>query len=135
MIIDSIKTEFENLTITDNTEEELIRFMTDWGHHSGRRDTAILDAMLPDDLIQTTPDGTLLTKAQYLDGLENFPADFRITDYDQQVQIFDAAAIVRAASKLETNENVTRLRYTATFIKRGGKWNVVALHSSHLAAY
>jgi hypothetical protein len=133
MIIDSIKTEFENLTITDNTEEELIRFMTDWGNHSGRRDTATLAEMLPDDLIQTMHDGRVLTKAQYLDGLKNLPADFRITGYDQQAQIFDQTAIVRARYELEMSENIMHQRYTATFIKRGGKWNVVALHSNLLS--
>jgi hypothetical protein len=130
MMLNSIDTEYEQIIMTNNTEQELIRFMTDWGNLSGRRDTAGLAQILPDDLIQTRHDGRVLTKTEYLEGLKNFPADFCITDYDQQAQIFDQTAIVRATYKLEMNGNAMHLRYTATFIKRAGKWQPIALHSS-----
>ena len=122
---------YENET-TNDAGRELIRFMNDWGNISGRRDTAALDRMLPDDLVLTMFDGRVLTKAEYLDGLKNIPADFTITDYDQTAQIFDHTAIVRAAYKLEMDDREMHLRYTATFIKRADNWNVVALHSSVL---
>ncbi|SRR5215204_2382573 len=130
MMLDPIKTEFENVSITSTTEQELIRFMTDWGNLSGKRDVAALVRILSDDLIQTTFDGRVLTKTEYLEGLVNIPEDFRITDYDQTAQIFDQTAIVRAAYKLEMSAQVMNLRYTATFINRAGNWDVIALHSS-----
>jgi len=134
MMIDSVNSDDENIILADNPGQELIRFMTDWGNISGRRDAAALDSMLPDELIITMADSTVMTKAEYLDGFKNIPADFTVTDYDQKAQIFDHAAIVRARYVLEMNGSETHLRYTATFIKRNGKWDVVALHSSPLAS-
>jgi hypothetical protein len=133
MMIDPVNSDEDNTILTTDPGQELIRFMTDWGNISGLRDAAVLDEMLPDDLIITMADSTVMTKAEYLDGFKNIPADFIIIDYDQQAQIFDHAAIVRARCVLEMNGSETHLRYTATFIKRGGKWDVVALHSSPLA--
>ena len=132
-MIDSVNSDEDNAILINTPGQELIRFMTDWGDLSGQRDAAALNEMLPDELIITTADSTVLTKAEYLDGFKNIPADFTVTDYDQRAQIFDHAAIVRARCVLETNGSETHLRYTATFIKRGGKWDVVGLHSSPLA--
>jgi hypothetical protein len=127
MMLDPIRTCDDDPPI--DAGHELIQFMTDWGALAGRRDALTLDRMLPDDLIITRFDGKILTKADYLDALRALPADFRLTDYGQTTQIFDRTAIVRAAYKLEMRGEI-HLRYTATFIKRREKWEVVALHSS-----
>lgn len=111
---------------------KLIQFMTDWGNASGKRDTAALDRMLPDSLILTHFDGRVQRKAEYLDAIKKMPADFTIKDYDQEVDIYDNTAIVRARYVMTMGGNEMQLRYTTTFIKRKGRWETVAFHSSPL---
>jgi hypothetical protein len=132
MMLDSIDPDFEALTLPATTEQELLRFMHDWHKLSEKRDAARLDRMLPEDLVITTSDGRVLTKREFLDNLKNMPDDFRLRDHEKTVQIFDHTAIVRAGYVLEMNGTSKNLRYTATFIKRGGRWEVVSLQSSLL---
>jgi len=116
------------------TEQELIRFMTEWGDASGRRDTATLDRILPDDLVLTQFNGRVESKTQYLEAVKNIPSNFTIKDSEQQVSIYGKTAIVRARYTLTIGEQVLNLRYTTTFLKRGGRWQPVALHSSPIIA-
>ena len=133
MMLDSFDAEYEIAAANNSTEQELIRFMNEWGTLLGLRDAAALARILPDDLILTTFDGLILNKAEYLDSVKNIPDTLRLTDYDQQAQIFDQTAILRAACKLEIEAQIINLCYTATFVKRAEKWDVVAMHSSVLS--
>ncbi len=103
------------------TDQELIWFMTEWGDASGRRDTAALDRMLPDDMVLTQFNGKVENKRQYLEASKNIPSDFTIKDSEQEVTIYGKTAIVRARYALTIGEQVLNLRYTTTFLKRGGK--------------
>lgn len=132
MMLDSIDPDFDPLTLTDTTELELIRFMNDWHKHSEKRNLVALDRMLPEDLVITTSDGRVLSKREFLETIKNMPEDFRLKDHEKEVQIFDHTAIVRAGYVLEMGGNARNLRYTATFINRGGRWEVVSLQSSLL---
>lgn len=131
-MLDSIDPEFEVPTLPETTARELMRFMTDWNRLSEKRDTAALDAMLPEDLIITASDGRVLDKRQFLDTIRKMPEDFHLTEHKQTVQIFEHTAIVRAGYEIEIAGNLKKLRYTATFIKRDGRWEVVSLQSSLL---
>jgi hypothetical protein len=129
MMLNSIDEPEVTNQMTTSTEQNLIQFMTDWGNISGRRDTAALAEMLPDDLVLTMADGTFLTKAQYLDGFSTIPVDFTIADFDQQATIYNEAAIVTARYIFAIGGRETPMRYTTTFIKREGHWQPVAFHS------
>lgn len=114
-----------------NATYELIQFMNDWCEISARRDVAALDAMLADDLVCTTSDGRVLTKSEYLAVIGSLPADFRITAFDQTAQILADTGIVRAIYRVQyADHEAIHVRTTATFIKRAGKWTVVAVHSN-----
>ena len=118
---------------TNKVEQQLIQFMTDWGDLSGRRDTAAIDRMLPDDITLSIPDGRFLTKAQYLEGFKNIPGDFTLKDSEQQVRVFGNAAIVTARYVVTAGGNAETFRYTTTFIKRQGRWQPVAFQGTRLA--
>ncbi|MBS1793873.1 MAG: nuclear transport factor 2 family protein [Acidobacteria bacterium] len=125
--------EEQTALLKNNTEYELIRFMSDWGHLSGRRDTTALELMLPDDLVVTTAEGAVFDKERYLDNFRTIAEDFTIVNYDQQAQLFGAAAVVRARYLLTAGGRESRLCYTATFVRRFERWEIVALHSSPVA--
>lgn len=104
---------------------KLIQFMTNRGNASGKRDTAALDRMLSDSLILTHSDGRVQRKVEYLDSIKAMSADFTLKDYDQELDIYDNMAIVRARYVFTMGGNEMQLCYTATFIKRKGLWNSV----------
>ncbi len=119
---------------TNADAQKLVQFMTDWANLSNKHDTAALDKFLPDDLVLTFQDGQVQTKDEYIAALKKNPDDFTITDYDQKVNIYDKTAIVRARYVVTVGTSAkVEFRYTVTFIKRQGRWEPVAFHSSPLA--
>ncbi len=107
--------------------------MTDWANLSNKQDTAALDKMLPANLVITFQDGEVQTKDEYIHALKKNPGDFTITDYDQKVDLYDRVAIVRARYVVAVGADTkVEFRYTTTFLKRKGRWEPVAFHSSPL---
>jgi ketosteroid isomerase-like protein len=118
---------------TNPDAQKLIQYMTDWANLSNKKDFAALDKMLPDDLVITFQDGEVLTKDEYIAALKKNSGDFTITDYDQKVDLFGKTAIVRARYVVAVGADVKlEFRYTTTFIKRKGRWEPIAFHSSPL---
>jgi ketosteroid isomerase-like protein len=118
---------------TNAEAQKLIQYMTDWANLSNKRDIAALDKMLPTDLVITFQDGEVITKDEYIASLKKNPGDFTITDYDQKVDLYDKTAIVRARYVVAVGADAKlEFRYTTTFLKRKGRWEPIAFHSSPL---
>jgi hypothetical protein len=117
---------------TNAEARQMIQYMTDWANLSNKHDTAALDRMLPDDLVITFQDGEVVTKDEYIAALKRNPPGFTIADYDQKVDLYDKTGIVRARYVVAVKEVKVELRYTVTFLKRKGRWEPVAFHSSPL---
>jgi hypothetical protein len=118
---------------TNAEAQKIIQLMTDWANLSNKHDTAALDKMLPADLVLTFQDGEVQTKDQYIAALKNNPADFTITDYDQRVDLFDdKIAVTRSRYEVTVGNQKLDFRYTTTFLKRKGRWQPIAFHSSPL---
>lgn len=107
--------------------------MTDWANLSNKHDAAALDKMLPTDLVITFQDGEVQTKDEYIAALKKNPNDFIIKDFDQKVDLYnDDVAITRARYEVTVGEIKAEFRYTVTFLKRKGRWQPIAFHSSPL---
>ncbi|HEX9960080.1 MAG TPA: nuclear transport factor 2 family protein, partial [Pyrinomonadaceae bacterium] len=119
---------------TNAEAQKLVRYMTDWANLSNKKDPGALDKMLPADLVITFQDGEVLTKDEYIAALKKNPADFTITYDDQKVDLFnDKTAVLRARYVVRVGADVTvEFRSTVTFLKRKGRWEPVAFHSSPL---
>lgn len=118
---------------TNAEAQKIIQFMTDWANLSNKHDAAALDKMLPADLVITFQDGEVLIKNEYIAALKNNPADFTITYYDQKVDLFDDdVAVLRARYEVAVGNQKLDFRSTTTFLKRKGRWQPIAFHSSPL---
>jgi hypothetical protein len=120
---------------TNTDARKVIQFMTVWENLSNKHDVAALDKLLPADLVITFQDGQVQTRDEYITALRNNPSDFTITDYDQKVDLYadHNAAIARARYVVAVSKDVKLdFRYTVTFLKRKGRWEPVAFHSSPL---
>lgn len=118
---------------TNAEAQKLIQYMNDWANLSNKYDTDALDKMLPDDLVTTFQDGRVVIKHEYISALKKNPPDFNITYHDQKVDLYDKTAILRARYVVKVGADVTvEFRNTVTFLKRKGRWEPIAFHSSPL---
>jgi ketosteroid isomerase-like protein len=111
------------------TEQQIIKIMDDWAVVSGRRDVAATSKLLPEDFTITDCDGSVQTKAQYLNVLKNLPGNIVIKDTEQKARVFSDTAVITAHYTVEAETQKQLLgafRYMTVFQKQGGRWMPIA---------
>ncbi|MDQ3749084.1 MAG: nuclear transport factor 2 family protein [Acidobacteriota bacterium] len=113
----------------EKTEQQIIKIMDDWAVASGQRDITATGRFLPEDFTITDCDGSVQTKAQYLEMVKNVPGDFVIRDTEQKVRVFGDTAVMTAHYTVEGKANkrvFITARYMCVFQKQSGKWMPIA---------
>jgi ketosteroid isomerase-like protein len=105
-----------------------------WTQH----DRAFIENVLAPEWVVTQADGTMLTRSSVLGAFfDAVKFDSNVID-DVTVALFGDTAIVRgrtvATATLNGAPVTARIRFTDVFIKRNGRWQVVASHASPLTA-
>jgi len=104
------------------------------------RDYAFFDRVEADEFIFTGADGSLLNKQEDLKGLKE-PAnpDAALLGYEvdeMNVLLYEKTAVVtgRVTTKRRYKgaESSSQSRFTDVFVRRDGRWQIVAGHSSRL---
>lgn len=92
-------------------------------------DVARFTEILAEDFRCSTPDATLLDKAQFL-AVTAKPVTIRgLEAVDVEIRILDDVAIIHAATRYQTADGTARQgRYTDIWAKRAGRWLCVAAH-------
>ncbi len=121
---------------------ELTRMLTEFLAGAGRNDAAVHDRFWAEDLIYTRSAGARTTKAEIMKGLRvpaptPKPGD-PVTVYtaeDIKIQQYGNAAVVAfrlvsTTTKADGTKTTGNNLNTGTFIKRNGKWQVVAWQST-----
>ncbi len=123
---------------TGSVEKELMDLEQAWGTAWLKADMAFLDRILSDEYIETDFEGVMRNKKQALDTLksgESVLTSF-VTD-DMKVKVYGTTAVVtgRNTSKLSfKGKDVSGVyRWTDTWVKKDGRWQCVASHSSKVA--
>ena len=101
------------------------------------RDLRALDTLLAEDLTYTHTTGKVDTKVSLLDDLRAGRLVYEsITPGDVHVHVHGSAATVAGTARMQVraNEAVQRfsIRFTETYIDRGGRWQLVAWQSTRL---
>lgn len=134
----SVATRAAETTPAQEVKALLLEFMD----AAGRNDRAVFDKFFADDVIYTRSTGAVITKADIMASLEKAPATTdEKTTYsaeDITVHIYDATAVVafRLAGRTERKNGTTETTYyrnTGTFVKRDGRWQVVAWQATKIA--
>jgi ketosteroid isomerase-like protein len=112
-----------------DTEQQLARA---WSQH----DRAFIENLLAPEWSVTQADGTMLTRRTVLETFFNaVEFDSNVID-DVTVALFGDTAIVRGrtvvSAKLNGAPVNARIRFTDVFLKRNGRWQVIASHASPL---
>ncbi len=121
----------------NNVEQELKRLEDEWLNSYLRGDKQTFDRIVADDFTRTDESGKFATKAEEKELVQAPPASVKVslTNEDVQVRVYGDTAIVtgRIVSKVQGGLNF-QSRFTDTFVKRNGRWQVVARHYSRIPA-
>ena len=96
-----------------------------------KKDVAGLGAVFSEDAVFTGPDGGVQTKAQLLGDLKSGALGIGSSEIsDMKVRVFGESAVVTYTTtdkgKYKGRDISGRYRWTDTFVRRGGKWQIVA---------
>ena len=112
-----------------SVEDKLIQLDKAWTFAELKGDKKAAGAMVADDYTGTTQRGEVENKEQYLKQLAP-NADFVRSD-DYKVRVFGNTAIMTHRGTVEGVRNI-QFRSTHIWMKRGGKWLVVAHHGGQI---
>jgi hypothetical protein len=102
-------------------------------------DTAALETMLGPDLSYTHSNGLVQDRAAFLAALRKGTLRYEsMTPSDVRVRLYEPAGVVTGRIDMKVaqggKENQIAARYTAVYVRRDGRWQLVAWHSSPIAA-
>lgn len=128
--------QMENKSSTqDNAEQELKRLEDEWLNSYLRGDKQTFDRIVADDFTRTDESGKFATKAEERAIVQAPPPSVNasLANEDMKVRFYGNVAIVTGliVSKVQGNLSF-QSRFTDTFVKRGGRWQVVARHYSRV---
>jgi len=102
-----------------------------------RGDTAALDGLLADDLVYTHSSGKVDSKASLIDDIKAGRLRYKvIRPEDPRLGVYGDTAVATGQAAVEVNnrgqELNMKLRYIDVWVKRGGRWQMVAWQSTRL---
>ena len=112
-----------------SVEEQLITLDKAWTRAELKGDKKAAGALLAEDFTGTTQRGEIETKAQYLANV--MPNADMVKADDYKVTIHGNIAVMTHRSTVEGVRNI-QFRSTHVWIKRGGKWLILAHHGSQI---
>lgn len=127
--------------VQNNVEQELRRLEDEWLNSYLRGDRAAFDRIVADDFTGTDESAKVRNKTQERELVQVQPgaaaAGVTLTNEEVQIRVYGetAIAIGRIVSKVQSGGQANinfQSRFTDTFLKRQGRWQVVARHYSRL---
>jgi hypothetical protein len=110
-------------------EEKLIQLDKAWTLAELKGDKKAAEALIADDYTGTTQRGEIENKAQYLAGIAT-NADMVESD-DYKITTYGKMAIMTHRATVKGVRNI-QFRSTHIWMKRDGKWKIVAHHGSQI---
>lgn len=116
---------------------ELTALLNEFLVGAGKNDAAIHEKFWADDLIYTRSAGVRINKEELMNGVRSAPApkpDDPVTEYSAenvQIHLYGTTAVVAfklvgKSAKKDGTADVNEFLNTGTFVKRNGRWQVVA---------
>ena len=118
-------------TPAQDTEATLLKMERDAAAALTKRDVAGFSAIFAADAILTGPDGAVQTKAQLLADVKSGALAIQSTEIsDLKVRVFGESAVATYTTtdkgKYKDRDISGRYRWIDVFVRRGGKWQIVA---------
>jgi ketosteroid isomerase-like protein len=120
-------------------EQQVLKIGKEYGEMIKKQDVAALERILADEYMYTNERGKVKNKAEDLADYKNKPAKFEMFEVtDQKVRIIgNGAAVETGTVRFKGTDSDNKPfegseRYTTTWVWRGGRWQVVADHTSQI---
>lgn len=120
-------------------EAELMQLERDIGEANIRRDKTFFESVEANEFIFTDSGGGITTKAEDVASLDKPPGEFKLVSYivdEMKASVYGKTAVVTGrtttVSRGKTREITNKSRFTDVFIKRDGRWQIIAGHSSRI---
>ena len=121
----------QEVSKTNSVEDQIKNHEHNWAQATVKEGAAAVDQYEPDDIITTDPSGRVTDKAQ--DKLDLSSGDFKIQSQelsDLKVHIYGNTAVAAGTNTVKgtyKGQDIGgKYRFTDTWVKRNGKWQVVA---------
>lgn len=113
----------------ESVEEELIRLDKAWTAAELKGDKKAAGALIADDFVGTTQRGEIQNKAEYVRGVT--PNSDMVKADDYKITIHGDLAIMTHRSTVQGVRNI-QFRSTHVWMKRDGRWLIIAHHGSQI---
>jgi ketosteroid isomerase-like protein len=121
----------QEVSKASSLEDQIKKLEQNWVQATVKEGAAAVDQYEADDIITTDPSGRVTDKAQ--DKLDLGSGDFKFQSEelsDMKVHIYGSTAVAAGTNTLKgtyKGQNISgKYRFTDTWVKRNGKWQVVA---------
>jgi len=124
----------------NSTEQQVTKILRDFLAAVPRGDRQIFDNFFADDVIYTRSAGVTVNKAEIMKNIDvraaNEPSatfeaeDITVHPYGNNLAIVNFRLVMHSAK--DGKQETAHLRNTGTFLKRNGKWQVVAWQSTRV---
>ena len=123
----------------NGTEQQVTALGREWAAAELRGDTAFLSQTLADDFVGVGPRGFMLTKEQWLARYQSGDLQHAAFTWEKvRVRAHGDAAVVTGRQSqqgtFQGREIAGEFRGTQVFVRQDGRWVLVALHLSPIAA-
>ena len=101
-------------------------------------DASAVERHYDDTFVFTTPDGKVMTKAQVVSNVKTGAAKFESSKFEEmKVQVYGDSAVVTSLTTDKGTVNGVdvsgRYRWMDVFVRRGGRWRLVAAQGTRIA--
>ena len=115
---------------TGSVEDQLIQLDKKWTHAELTGDKKAAEMLVADDFVGTTQRGEIQNKTQYLDSI--MPNSDMVKADEYKVTVYGNMAVMTHRGTVSGVRNI-QFRSTHVWMKRKGKWLIVAHHGSLVA--
>jgi ketosteroid isomerase-like protein len=120
-------------------EQELLKLERAWLDAYVKRDVAAMEQIESDDFTITYPNGQVITKAQEIANLKRAAgaadSSTSFSTEGTKARVYGDTAILTGIVISSSKNSTERSRYTDVYVKRNGRWQVVASHLTRLAPH
>jgi len=121
-----------------SVEQLLMRMERNWGEAIVQRNIGKIREIVAPDVLLTTPDGTVQSLGDDLAELQSGAFSAELYDsFDMKVKLYGDCAVVTGRTKLKGKykgeEVQDQFRWTDTFVRRKGRWQIVASQATSVA--
>jgi hypothetical protein len=127
VLVSLIKIFANETNLTSSIEEELIGIDKEWNEANCRHDYKYYESLLAEDYIRLGPKGENLTKEIEVNFIkQDSRKEMSLIGDDYLVHLYGDSAVMTHRYTLKVGADITTGRSMHFFIKRAGKWQVIA---------